>query len=179
MFSKCLLLHDVVRVFVSSLVLYGPFCHGALKHDISTLFATFFVWTSLQFILFIFVISSCEENFLEDTDDSLPDDEEEYVQDSSDDEGYVPDSSVDEDSMPDSSVDEDSMPYSSNDEDSIPDSSVDEDSMPDSSNDEDSIPDSPNNGDSIPDSSNNEDSIPDSSNKWGFHPRLIQWWCIQ
>jgi len=29
----------------------GPFCHGALKHDISTLFATFFVWTSLQFIL--------------------------------------------------------------------------------------------------------------------------------
>ena len=55
--------HDVVRVFVSSLVLvfvraflsflYGPFCHGALKHDISTLFATFFVWTSLQFILLI------------------------------------------------------------------------------------------------------------------------------
>jgi len=52
MFSKCLLRHDVVRVFVSSLVfLYGPFCHGALKHDISTLFTTFFVWTSLQFIL--------------------------------------------------------------------------------------------------------------------------------
>ena len=45
MFSKCLLRHDVVRVFVSSLVLvlYGPFCHGALKHDISTLFKTFFV----------------------------------------------------------------------------------------------------------------------------------------
>jgi len=43
------------RVFVSSLVLvlYGPFCHGALKHDISTLFTTFFVWTSLQFILII------------------------------------------------------------------------------------------------------------------------------
>ena len=52
MFSKCLLRLDVVRVFVSSLVLvlYGPFCHGALKHDISTLFTTFFVWTSLQFI---------------------------------------------------------------------------------------------------------------------------------
>ena len=52
MFSKCLLRHDVVRVFVSSLVLvlYRPFCHGALKHDISTLFTTFFVWTSLQFI---------------------------------------------------------------------------------------------------------------------------------
>ena len=30
---------------------YGPFCHGALKYDISTLFTTFFVWTSLQFIL--------------------------------------------------------------------------------------------------------------------------------
>jgi len=30
--------------------LYGPFCHGALKHDISTLFTTFFVCTSLQFI---------------------------------------------------------------------------------------------------------------------------------
>jgi len=45
MFSKCLLRHDVVRVFVSSLVLflYGPFFHGALKHDISTLFTTFFV----------------------------------------------------------------------------------------------------------------------------------------
>jgi len=54
--SKCLLRHDVVRVFVSFLVfflefLYGSFCHGALKHDISTLFTTFFVWTSLQFIL--------------------------------------------------------------------------------------------------------------------------------
>ena len=30
--------------------LYGPFCQGALKLDISTLFATFFHWTSLQFI---------------------------------------------------------------------------------------------------------------------------------
>jgi len=31
----------------------GPFCHGALKPDIhvSTLFTTFFLWTSLQFIL--------------------------------------------------------------------------------------------------------------------------------
>jgi len=32
------------------------FCHGALKHDISTLFATFFVWTSLQFILLVIII---------------------------------------------------------------------------------------------------------------------------
>ena len=30
--------------------LYGPFCHGALKLDVSTLFTTFFIWTSLQFI---------------------------------------------------------------------------------------------------------------------------------
>jgi len=29
------------------LTLYGPFCHGALKLDISTLFTTFFLWTSL------------------------------------------------------------------------------------------------------------------------------------
>ena len=31
--------------------LYGPFCHGALKLDISTLFTTFFLCTSLQFML--------------------------------------------------------------------------------------------------------------------------------
>jgi len=35
--------------------LYGPFCHGALKHDISTLFTTFFVSTLLQFILLLYV----------------------------------------------------------------------------------------------------------------------------
>jgi len=28
-------------------ILYGPFCHGAIKLDISTLFTTFFLWTSL------------------------------------------------------------------------------------------------------------------------------------
>jgi len=52
-FSKWLLRHGVVHVFVSFcvLVLYGPFCHGALKLDISTLFTTFFIWSSLQFIL--------------------------------------------------------------------------------------------------------------------------------
>jgi len=33
------------------LFLYGPFWHGALKLDISTLFTKFFLWTSLQFIL--------------------------------------------------------------------------------------------------------------------------------
>jgi len=30
--------------------LYGPFCHGAHKLDLSTLFTTFFLWTSLPFI---------------------------------------------------------------------------------------------------------------------------------
>ena len=33
------------------LFLYGPFCHGALKLDMSTLFTTFFLWKSLQLIL--------------------------------------------------------------------------------------------------------------------------------
>jgi len=31
--------------------LYGPFCHGAHKLDLSTLFTTFFLWTSPPFIL--------------------------------------------------------------------------------------------------------------------------------
>jgi len=30
--------------------LYGQFCHGAHKLDLSTLFTTFFLWTSLPFI---------------------------------------------------------------------------------------------------------------------------------
>jgi len=30
--------------------LYGPFCHGAHKPDLSTLFTSFFLWTSLPFI---------------------------------------------------------------------------------------------------------------------------------
>jgi len=30
--------------------LYGPFCHGAHTLDLSTLFTTFFLWTSLPFI---------------------------------------------------------------------------------------------------------------------------------
>jgi len=41
----------LMELVTSTFLMYGPFCHGALKHDISTLFATFFVWTSLQFIL--------------------------------------------------------------------------------------------------------------------------------
>ena len=42
----------VYSVFCDVLcVLYGPFCHGAYKLDLSTLFTTFFLWTSLPFIL--------------------------------------------------------------------------------------------------------------------------------
>jgi len=38
--------------------LYGSFCHGALKLDISKLFTPFFLWTSLQFILLSFKVGS-------------------------------------------------------------------------------------------------------------------------
>ena len=52
-FFKCLLRLGVLRVFVLSVCwfLYVPFCHGALKFDISTLFTTFFLWTFLYIIL--------------------------------------------------------------------------------------------------------------------------------
>jgi len=48
--------------------LNGLFCHGALKLDISTLFTTFFLWTSLQFMLtmwkhFSVFVSKCYEYF--------------------------------------------------------------------------------------------------------------------
>jgi len=43
-FSKCLMRQGVLRVFVSLCVL-------VFVLDISTLFTTFFLWTSLQFIL--------------------------------------------------------------------------------------------------------------------------------
>jgi len=33
--------------------LYGPFCHGALKFDVCSLFATLFLWISLQFIIYL------------------------------------------------------------------------------------------------------------------------------
>jgi len=40
----------VYSVFVMFCVfLYGPFCHGAHKLDLSTLFTTFVLWTSLPF----------------------------------------------------------------------------------------------------------------------------------
>jgi len=57
-FSKCLLRHDVVRVFVSLcvLVFVRAFCHGALKLDISTLFTTFFIWT---FIFNLYWVKTC------------------------------------------------------------------------------------------------------------------------
>jgi len=36
--------------------LYGPFCHGAHKLDLSTLFTTVFLWASLPFIFHIFML---------------------------------------------------------------------------------------------------------------------------
>jgi len=41
---------DVDTVVKSFKGLYGPFCHGAHKLDLSTLFTTFFLWTSPPFI---------------------------------------------------------------------------------------------------------------------------------
>jgi len=44
-FLKCMWRHGILRVLCRSVCwfLYGPFCHGALKLDISTLFTTFFL----------------------------------------------------------------------------------------------------------------------------------------
>ena len=36
--------------------LYGPFCHGAHKLDLSTLFTTFFLLTSLPFIFILIMV---------------------------------------------------------------------------------------------------------------------------
>jgi len=47
----CILVFYVFLCCSVCLLLYRPFCHGALKLDIFTLFTTFFLWTSLQFIL--------------------------------------------------------------------------------------------------------------------------------
>jgi len=52
-FSKCLLCLGVLCV---CWFLYGPFCNGVLKLDIST---TFILWTSLQFILKSFLKGCC------------------------------------------------------------------------------------------------------------------------
>ena len=52
-FSKCMLRHCVLRVFVSfcMLVFVRAILLCALNLDISTLFTTLFLGTSLQFIL--------------------------------------------------------------------------------------------------------------------------------
>jgi len=42
---------NIVNLAFGWLVLYGPFCHVALKLDKSTLFTTFFLRTSLQLML--------------------------------------------------------------------------------------------------------------------------------
>ena len=52
-----MLRHDNVRAFASFCVLVfvrAIFCYGALKLDISTWLTTFFLLTSLQFILTLF-----------------------------------------------------------------------------------------------------------------------------
>ena len=41
----------LLKLYSVCLFLYGPFCHSALKLAISTLFTIFFLWTSLQFLL--------------------------------------------------------------------------------------------------------------------------------
>jgi len=47
----CVLVSCVLFCFCFCVfVLYGPFCHGGLKLDISTLLTTIFLWQSLQFI---------------------------------------------------------------------------------------------------------------------------------
>jgi len=46
--------HDGKRWILS----FWPFCHGARKLDIFTLFTTFFLWTSLQFIIFLCTVNS-------------------------------------------------------------------------------------------------------------------------
>jgi len=59
-FSECLLPLGVLPVFLCCsvcLFLYESFWDGALKHDISTLFTAFFLWTSLQFILTLSIIN--------------------------------------------------------------------------------------------------------------------------
>jgi len=52
LYSECLLSPVVLRDLCCSmcLILYWPFCHGALKLEMSTLFTTFLLWTSLQCI---------------------------------------------------------------------------------------------------------------------------------
>ena len=46
--------HDGKRWILS----FWPFCHCARKLDISTLLTTFFLWTSLQFIIFLCTVHS-------------------------------------------------------------------------------------------------------------------------
>jgi len=46
----CVLLFYAFLCCSVCLFVYGPFCHGDLIFDMSTLFTTFFLWTSLQLI---------------------------------------------------------------------------------------------------------------------------------
>ena len=58
--NVCYILFFCVLCCSKCLFSYGPFCHGALKLDLSTLFAIFFVWTSLQFILLLLGSWMCQ-----------------------------------------------------------------------------------------------------------------------
>ena len=50
--NVCCVLVFYVFLFCSVFFsVYGPFCHCALNLDMSTLFTTFSLWTSLQFIM--------------------------------------------------------------------------------------------------------------------------------
>ena len=51
---SCVLVFCVIMCRSVCLFLYGSFCHGVLKLDMSTLFTTFFLWTSLIYIVRIF-----------------------------------------------------------------------------------------------------------------------------
>jgi len=56
----------IMKMLLWCWFLYGTFCHGALKHDISTLLTTSFLWTSLQFIFdFNFkLLNTCDYKLL-------------------------------------------------------------------------------------------------------------------
>ena len=54
----------VLRVFCCSVCLfvYWPVCHGALKLYMSTLLTTFFLWTSLQIIIYYLYVVTFQNN---------------------------------------------------------------------------------------------------------------------
>jgi len=53
-----------VCVLFYVLFVYRPVCHGALKLDISTLFTTVFLCTSLSFIMYLYYGTENETNII-------------------------------------------------------------------------------------------------------------------